>query len=147
MQTAPTFGNHTTIRRHVRLSPTVYAPRIARRLVVDLGSAVRTPQRLIDDAALVTGEIVTSAIRYTRSEIDVMIEVSADHVRVRIRDQRTTKRSPGSDTGTGMVRRTALIERLATSWGRHRSASGWETWALLHADQPGQTAGPGSVAS
>lgn len=127
-----TRENPTTTRRHIRLNPTVYAPRIARQVVIGLGSAAGTPQHLIDDATLVTAEIVASAIRHASSEVGMIIEVGADHVWVRIHNQHTRRRFSGCDTRGGMARRTAIIDRLASSWGRRDSASGRATWALLH---------------
>lgn len=129
---ASTFENDTSTCRHILLNPTVYAPRIARQVVIGLGNAAGTPQRLIDDATLVTAEIVASAIRYAGSEVDMIIEVGVEHVWVRILNPHNRRRFPVCDTHAGMARRTAIIDRLASSWGRRDNASGWATWALLH---------------
>lgn len=139
MQTPATEHCIAPNRSHIRLGPSIYAPRVARRTVFSLAAAAQIPQHLVDDTALVAAEIVTSAIRRTRAEIEFSVEVNADEVWLTVRDHHPRRPLLGRDSHAGSLRRTAIVDRLADSWGSRRRASGWETWAVLRADRPGRS--------
>lgn len=81
------------------------------------------PRELLDDARLLTSEVVTNAVRHSGaaegSVVDVEVAATADHVAVGVSDQgngfvpraRTKGQSEGSGWGLH------LVERLASSWG------------------------------
>lgn len=124
------LGRRILLRR-IRLHPTVFAPRQARRFVYRLGEVAGLPERLVDDAALAIGDMVTEGVRHSGREIEVILEVVDQTMIVRARDTRV----PGPSVA-GAGRRapdgvSPTVRRLAESWGSHRSRHGWEVWAVL----------------
>lgn len=85
------------------------------------------PPNLIDDAKLLTTELVTNSIRHARLGPDDRIRVTAHwsgtRLRVTVRDRRTRsgqtvvvgsiRPPPGAKSGWGLY----LIDELATRWG------------------------------
>jgi hypothetical protein len=119
--------------REIELRPHSSAPALARKIVYDLCGEVGLPNRTASAAALVAGELVLTSIRQTRRNLDVSIDFAGDQVTVRVSDRSTAPPLLGRDTRTGPARSTALVERLASSWGYSRRESGNEVWALLRA--------------
>ena len=117
-----------TERRSLRLRPRAWSHRAARRLVRDMCSASAVPPGLIDDATLVTGELVRSSVRQAQAPVDVVVEVDDGTVTVRVHDQGTgpAARRPAWK-GTGRSR--DIVARCSTSWGYHQCAGGREMWA------------------
>lgn len=113
-----------------RLRSTKFAPRRARRCVYALGDQAGLPDGVVDDAALVLGELVTESTRQSHGDVDVVIEVANPTITVRVRDARTSSpRLPGQVNGP--ARNSGTVRRLAASWGCSRHASGWEVWAVI----------------
>lgn len=130
-QAQTTLLDSGVTRRRMRLGPSVYAPRVARRAVFDLACTAQIPPRLADDAALVAGEIVTGAIRRTRSAVDVTIEIGLGNVHIEVEGHHPARQLLGGDESAGSLRRTAVVSRLADAWGNRRRASGWAVWAVF----------------
>lgn len=67
---------------------------------------------------LLTNELVTNAILHADSEIDVLVDVTGDRVRVEVHDaaRRAPVRRRGDPTSTA-GRGLALVEALASDWG------------------------------
>lgn len=114
------------------LRPRSSAPRLARNLVRDLCSRSRLPEYLVDNAVLVTSELVTRTVMHARKAVDVVVELDEDHVTVRIHDQTVMPPLLGGDWVSGPSR--AIIERLSTSWGYHCSDTGRDIWASVGTD-------------
>ncbi|WP_156525884.1 hypothetical protein [Mycobacterium adipatum] len=118
-------------RCRLRLHPTVFAPRISRRLVHELGDPADLPQRVVDDAAFVVGELVAESIRRRHHDVEVDIELMAGQIAVRVFDAQA--RTPLFDdrTDTRPARCSTAVRHLAASWGCDRFQHGWEVWAVL----------------
>lgn len=81
------------------------------------------PRELLDDARLLTSEVVTNAVRHSDapagSVVDLEVSASAERVTVEVADEgagftprrRTADQSQGSGWGLH------LVERLASDWG------------------------------
>lgn len=86
------------------------------------------PTGAMQDAALVTSELVTNSVRHSGSDwIDVAIVVRSDALRVEVTDLSTQSirpRTPGADGGWGF----AIIGELATRWGVERQREGKTVW-------------------
>lgn len=122
-------------RCRVVLRPSVFAPRIARRMVYELGKTGQLPECLVDDAALVVGELVTDGIRQSRREIEVHVELDGDGMAVRVRNAHAHTLRPDREARIGGARASATVRRLADTWGCRRVDDGWEVWAILRAER------------
>jgi anti-sigma regulatory factor (Ser/Thr protein kinase) len=115
-------GNGTrsaTVRLELECGPEAAASARAAIALLD-GCAAR---ELLDDARLLTSEVVTNAVRHSGapkgSVVDLEVAASKDGVKVEVADQgqgfmpqpRTAGQSKGSGWGLH------LVERLATRWG------------------------------
>jgi anti-sigma regulatory factor (Ser/Thr protein kinase) len=92
----------------------------------------------LDDAVLLTSELVTNAVTHTRSHcqggtVTVLIRESGGGLRVEVADQ-------GSELGTPVVRGPVqaadghglfLVQTLADQWGYLRDGSGTTVWFWL----------------
>jgi anti-sigma regulatory factor (Ser/Thr protein kinase) len=104
----------------------------ARRFVRE--SVGRVPRRIIDDAVLLTSELVTNAVRHggldDRDAIEVTVSVDARVLRITVRD-----RGPGFDPEAVARRRSDeggwgldLLQRLSSRWGVDREELGTTVW-------------------
>lgn len=122
----------TSTRCRLRLHPTVFAPRISRRLVHDLGDPTDLPQCLIDDAAFVVGELVAESIRQRRHhDVEVEIELMNHQIVVRVFDAQASRALFDDRAAKVPARCSAAVQHLAASWGCGRYRHGWEVWAVL----------------
>jgi anti-sigma regulatory factor (Ser/Thr protein kinase) len=97
---------------------------VARRFVRDLMIDSNTSADL-DTASLLVTEIVTNAVLHALAPLSLRVEVSADVVRVEVRDgsqmpPRVHAFSPTAATGRGL----RLLESLAVRWGVRPEPSG-----------------------
>ena len=85
---------------------------------------------------LVDGQELTASLTATQNPADLGPQ---DYVIVALKAHQAWESAEafkpllGRDTRTGPARSTALVERLASSWGYSRRESGNEVWALLRA--------------
>jgi anti-sigma regulatory factor (Ser/Thr protein kinase) len=88
---------------------------------------------LTDDAAMITTELFSNALRHAPSEQYVLaVDWTGGRPRIEMwdsTDRLPRKQNPGIDAETG--RGLHVIEALSTSWGSHRAASGKCVWATL----------------
>lgn len=103
----------------------------ARRFVRD--SVGPVPSRIVDDAILLTSELVTNAVRHAglddQDEIEVTVSVDPRILRITVRD-----RGPGFDP-EAMVPRSDeggwgvdLHRRLSSRWSVDRDSAGTDVW-------------------
>ncbi|HEX6264587.1 MAG TPA: ATP-binding protein [Actinomycetota bacterium] len=103
----------------------------ARRFVRD--SVGPVPSRIVDDAILLTSELVTNAVRHAglddQDEIEVTVSVDPRILRITVRD-----RGPGFDP-EAMVPRSDeggwgldLLRRLSSRWSVDRDSAGTDVW-------------------
>jgi hypothetical protein len=124
-----------TASRSVRLRPRASAARVARRLVRDLCAGSRLPDELIENAVLVAGHLVTSSVKQSGTELDVVVEVHADAVTVRVQDGLGYAHpSPARPGWKGANRSQDIIARHSTSWGYCHRGAGRESWASFRAE-------------
>jgi anti-sigma regulatory factor (Ser/Thr protein kinase) len=84
---------------------------------------------VIDDAELLTSELVTNAVLHARSSARVEIEYDGGPVRVSVCDSspsppRVRDYGPQAVTGRGMV----LVDRIAHRWGVEHGDGGKCVW-------------------
>ena len=105
----------------------------------DARAFVRTTLRdwglhgLTDDAAVITTELFSNALRHAPSQQYVLaLDRTGGRPRIEMwdsADRLPRKRNPGIDAESG--RGLHVIEALSNSWGSHRAASGKCVWATL----------------
>jgi anti-sigma regulatory factor (Ser/Thr protein kinase) len=114
----------------------------ARRFVRET-AARRAPRQVLDDAMLLTSELVTNAVRHaghtSDDPIELTVSVDSDVLRVSVRDQ-----GPGFDPREPLVRSEeggwglALVRRLSSRWGVTSVDDGTDVWFEIHlSDGPG----------
>lgn len=92
------------------------------------------PRRIIDDAVLLTSELVTNAVRHAglddQDQIGVTVSVDPRVLRITVRD-----RGPGFDPEAVARRRSDeggwgldLLRRLSSRWGVDRGEAGTDVW-------------------
>ncbi len=119
----------STRTRVVSSRPTAFVE--ARRFVRD--SLGPIPRRILDDAVLLTSELVTNAVRHAgrapEDPIELTVSLDSRVVRISVRD-----RGPGFDPEA--VRRRSdeggwgldLLRRLSSRWSVDRSDAGTDVW-------------------
>ena len=123
-----------TVQTSVQLPPRSSAPRVARKLVRDLCTGSGLPDNLVDDAALVIGELVTTSVRQAHMAVQVVVVVAADEVTVRVYDKGTMPPAGLTDRPAA-GRSWDTVRRLGTSWGYHGGAGGRAMWASFRANR------------
>jgi anti-sigma regulatory factor (Ser/Thr protein kinase) len=108
----------------------------ARRFVKE-AVAPTAPMRVLDDAMLLTSELVTNAVRHaghtSDDPIELTVSVDDDVVRVSVRD-----RGPGFDPSEVPVRSEEggwglnLVRRLSSRWGVTPADDGTDVWFEIH---------------
>ena len=100
------------------------------------------PSQIVDDAMLLTSELVTNAVRHSghgsEEPIELSVSVDAHLLRVRVRD-----RGPGFDPDTRVRSGHGgwgldLVRRLSSRWGVDRTRDGTDVWFEI--DLPGDPA-------
>lgn len=110
------------------LRPGVRAPQVARRTL--RAACVDLSPRLVDDAALIVGELVTQSIRQARSLVEVVVETGPEGVTIRVADKaRTQPLSPHAPRD--VVRSWNVVRRLSAASGCRCHVAGREMWAQL----------------
>ena len=92
------------------------------------------PAEVVDDAELVTSELVTNAVLHAGTSIVVRLHPMASTVRIEVEDGSSVTpvrpiASPGSMTGRGL----ALVEGLSRELGVNRTENGKIVWCVLPA--------------
>jgi anti-sigma regulatory factor (Ser/Thr protein kinase) len=143
-------GAHSSARRaaqdaeltEVRLALDAKAPAAARAIVAHR-LRDRSPDSLIDDAQLVTSELVTNSVRHSDAPAEAVLvfrlELSHSGVRLEVEDPgrggAVAAHPPELDGGGGYG--LNLVQRLSERWGMERVATGGtRVWARI---APGST--------
>lgn len=106
------------------------APRAARRFVTE------TLQRwgrheLIEDASIVTTELVANAVMHARSDSVVTVSSLGDAVRVAVRDSSRVTPRPGPRTASPGGRGLMLVTALSSLWSTELVDGGKVVWSEL----------------
>lgn len=114
--------------RRTRLPSDLASAREARRFAAaaleDWGC-----EEVVDSVLLLVSELVTNAVIHAHSDVELVVHLRAELVRVEVIDAATAnvhRRDADSDAQSG--RGMALIEALATSWGIDSLLSGKSVW-------------------
>jgi anti-sigma regulatory factor (Ser/Thr protein kinase) len=122
--------------REIRMSfsPTISAPRAARRAVQQCVGA-QAPPEFVNDAMLLTSELITNAVTHTDggSELRASYDPERGRLRVEVADTspivptiREVHR-PSSLGGHGL----RIIDKVAACWGTRLLPSGKSVWFEL----------------
>jgi anti-sigma regulatory factor (Ser/Thr protein kinase) len=87
---------------------------------------------VLDDALLVTSELVTNAHRYGRGLVELWLTLSDDEVRLEVLDRSPNEpeRRDGSvdaEGGRGLM----IVDAIASDWGVVRLGEAKSVWVLL----------------
>lgn len=121
---------------HVTLPGIPPSISVARRIVRD--AAGDLPASLIGDAELLVSELVTNAIRYGGSTIELTADREGESLRIAVHDDgddlpRTDGAGPAPDAVSG--RGLRIVEQVAADWGvtTETTRSGKTVWFRLGA--------------
>ena len=114
------------------LPPSVQSVRKARHFLRDACEAQGVPAEVLDDAALLTSELVSNAVLHGRSEIRLVVERRSRRLRVSVHDENSRRPmlvpdAPDALDGRGL----ALVAGIASSWGVHDEPIGKAVWFEL----------------
>lgn len=117
---------------HETLANDCRAPRAAREAIATFLTTAGL-SHLIDDAQLLTSELVTNAVRYAEGPIELRADVGQGFLRLEVGDcaaervpqQRVAQ--PDDESGRGMQ----LIDRLSSDWGWRICGDGKVVWLDL----------------
>lgn len=108
------------------LRPGVGAPAAARRLVREF--AFGLPDRAIDDAALVAGDLVRNSVFQARSTIEFTLRIEPTALVVRVCDRQGL--TPGDDEfAFGLIE--SVLSAAAENWGSEPLPRGRALWAAV----------------
>lgn len=113
------------------LEPNTAAIRRARKTVSDQLWAWGL-SGIVDDAELITSELVTNAIEHGGGVVELRVAALPHKVRISVID--ASPEAPKVTTDRGLQvggRGLALVEKLATDWGHDVGPDGKEVWAEL----------------
>ena len=114
------------------LPPSVQSVRKARHFLRDACQANGVPAAVLDDAALLTSELVSNAVLHGRSEIRLVVEQHTGLLRVSVLDENSRRPTLVADDPDALDGRgLALVEGIASSWGVHDEPIGKAVWFEL----------------
>ncbi|MFI0937439.1 ATP-binding protein [Streptomyces sp. NPDC021020] len=134
--------------RDFRVSADEAAVTAARREVLNVVRGWRVPftNAMFDDLGLLTGEIVTNAIRHAEAPCVVAVRWTGTRVRVEVTDASPVRPkprhgSPDAEGGRGLL----LVDALAADWGSADDPAGKVVWFEVGArEQPPPWSTPGT---
>ena len=118
---------------------TLDSPAPARHWLTGLLTAEGVAPQTLEDAILVTSELVTNALIHGGGAPSLSVTLTSDAVRIAVSDATVgetvdaTRVSPGSPSQSGAAGGLGLqiVERLALSWGVVPLSAGKTVWAVL----------------
>ena len=127
-------------RMHAHLAPHPLAPTAARQLVEAACRAWRLPT-VLDNALVVTSELVSNAVEHAGTELDVTLTRRPDRLRLSVRDRASDPplvMAPADVAGIAQRGRgLAVVEALTRAWGYEPAEDGKSVWALVGATGSG----------
>ncbi len=113
------------------LEPDTAAIRRARKTVSDQLWAWGLSS-IVDDAELITSELVTNAIEHGGGVVELRLAALPHKVRISVIDASPATPKVTTDRGLQVGGRgLAMVEKLATDWGHEAGPDGKEVWAEL----------------
>jgi DNA-binding NarL/FixJ family response regulator len=119
-----------------RLPGSLESPRAARRFIEATLDAWDCAE-VLDVVKLLTSELVANAIVHAGSEVEVLMRLVGDHLRVDVIDRSTRllhrrAAADGDQSGRG----SELVELLASAWGVSGRPDGKSIWFEVNRPQP-----------
>jgi anti-sigma regulatory factor (Ser/Thr protein kinase) len=117
-------------RAALPLAPVPASVALARRFVRLRLDELAVPEPPLEDAVLLTSELVTNALLHARTaDLEVRLQTDPHWVRVEVHDgdQRlplAATAAPDATSGRGLL----LVRQLANDWGIDRAATGKSVW-------------------
>ncbi len=127
--TAASSSSDTEALERCRFPSDLQSPRNARRFVSGTLRSWNCDDDLVDSALLLVSEMVTNAVIHAHSEIELVIVLRREVVRVEVidaGDEIVHRRRAGSDAQSG--RGMAMVEALSSSWGIDSHLAGKSVW-------------------
>jgi anti-sigma regulatory factor (Ser/Thr protein kinase) len=114
-------------RTQLRPDPT--SVRAARQFIAAALEEWHHPE-LLEAAVLLTSELVTNAVLYARTAISIVVDLTADRLRVEVIDNNPLPPMPRDvDDDATSGRGLALVEAMSRAWGIDAvGASGKRVW-------------------
>ena len=112
------------------------SPATARKLLLSALDGREDPA--VDDAVLMTSELVTNAVRHTRTVLLVVVTIENYTLHVDVTDDDPTLPAPlhrGHDATNG--RGLRIVDALATRWGVTPTTDGKTVWFEIQLPQQG----------
>jgi anti-sigma regulatory factor (Ser/Thr protein kinase) len=109
-----------SLESRTTLTPEAESAAVARAFVTET-LLLWGAERMLESATLLTSELVTNAVLYAGSDIQLIVRQSGRRIRVEVRDgnpQVPVRRFPTEESVSG--RGLALVEALAAAWGVDR---------------------------
>ena len=129
------------------------ARRFVRQILRYWDIAARTwdPDRLVDDAVLLTSELVTNAVVHAGTALDVTCRLTSGELEVAVRDRHPARTLPdipkaasaSAERGRGLL----LPSALASSWGVTYAKTAKAVWFRMSLARDGDQETPDGVAS
>lgn len=131
--------------RTLALQPRKSAPQRARDFVAETLSRWRL-DHWVEQATLITSELVTNAVRHAGTELTVRVRRARSAITIEVADGAADKepRTGPADGRAGGGVGLMIVGRLAQAWGVERRRDGKAVWARLAV---GPSAGSGGSAS
>ena len=125
------------------------ARRFVRQTLQSWDIAARTwdPDRLVDDAVLLTSELVTNAVVHAGTPLDVTCRLTSGELEVAVRDRHPARTLPDIQTASTSAERgrgLLLPSALASSWGVTYARIAKAVWFRMSLARDEET--PGDVA-
>jgi anti-sigma regulatory factor (Ser/Thr protein kinase) len=128
---SPRSGYAPGMRIVTPLEPNPAAIRRARKTVSDQLWAWGL-SGIVDDAEIITSELVTNAIEHGGGVVELRVAALPHRVRISVIDASPDVPKVATDRGLQVGGRgLALVERLAADWGHDVGPDGKEVWAEL----------------
>jgi hypothetical protein len=112
------------VRLELRLSPTVHGPWIARRRLTE-EFAEELEHDELEDAKLLSSELVTNAVVHGRGDIQLSALLNDVRLTVEVIDQGEgfERTAPNSGSATMGGQGLNIVDALASRWGIHQGTS------------------------
>lgn len=120
----------------LRVAAVPEGPSIARRFVISMLERGGLSD-LTEDAALLTSELATNAIRHAHASFEVRVHCEDDSVRIELLDPvdaEPVPRAAGPHDVSG--RGLAIVDQVAARWGVEPASRGKKVWFVLSRARP-----------
>jgi anti-sigma regulatory factor (Ser/Thr protein kinase) len=126
----------TTPRAQRELPVSHQSPALAREFLKQV-SCKEHHSSLVDDALLLTSELVTNAVLHGGPPLVVAVDCDGERLQVRVRDGSAELPAPGEpEDGAEDGRGLALVAAMSDAWGVDPEANGKYVWFVI--EEPAQ---------